>query len=164
MITFHTFTTPIAELSVLVADDAIVAAGFCPPDPLFRRLPAGSTDDLAEVEHLGAFHEPILAYFDGKVDALDHLAVAQPGTKMQQEVWDALRGIPAGQTRTYSELAASVERPRAVRAAGTACGRNLIAPMVPCHRALRSDGSLGGYLYGLDVKRWLLDHELANRG
>jgi methylated-DNA-[protein]-cysteine S-methyltransferase len=77
-------------------------------------------------------------------------------------VWSGLREVPAGSTVTYTELAATTAKPRAIRAAGTACGRNLVAPIVPCHRALRSDGSLGGYYYGLDVKQWLLDHEATN--
>ncbi len=67
---------------------------------------------------------------------------------------------PAG-TVSYTQLAAQAGNPRAPRAAGAACAYNLIAPVVPCHRALRSDGTLGGYYYGLDRKTWLLRHEGA---
>jgi AraC family transcriptional regulator of adaptative response/methylated-DNA-[protein]-cysteine methyltransferase len=81
------------------------------------------------------------------------------GTAFQQAVWSALRAIPAGETRTYSEIAAAVGRPAAVRAAGSACGDNGLAVLIPCHRVLRSDGSLGGYAYGLDRKRVLLEKE-----
>jgi methylated-DNA-[protein]-cysteine S-methyltransferase len=70
-----------------------------------------------------------------------------------------MRQIPPGETWSYAELAAKAGRPQAVRAAGQACARNLVAPFVPCHRVVRSGGSLGGYYYGLAVKRWLLDHE-----
>ena len=66
-----------------------------------------------------------------------------------------------GRTVSYTQLAAQAGNPRAPRAAGAACAYNLIAPVVPCHRALRSDGSLGGYYYGLDRKTWLLRHEGA---
>jgi methylated-DNA-[protein]-cysteine S-methyltransferase len=85
--------------------------------------------------------------------------VRQPGGAFQQAAWSAMREIPAGHTWSYSELATMAGRPDAVRAAGTACARNTVAPFVPCHRVLRSDGSLGGYAYGLDAKRWLLAHE-----
>ena len=67
--------------------------------------------------------------------------------------------MPFGQTRTYAELAAAVGRPRAVRAVASACGRNRFALLVPCHRAIRSDGGLGGFRWGLDRKRALLDAE-----
>jgi len=81
------------------------------------------------------------------------------GTAFQETVWAALRAIPPGETRSYAELAAAAGNPGAVRAAGSACGANPVALVVPCHRARRSDGSLGGYAWGLERKRALLDRE-----
>jgi AraC family transcriptional regulator, regulatory protein of adaptative response / methylated-DNA-[protein]-cysteine methyltransferase len=81
------------------------------------------------------------------------------GTAFQEAVWRALKAIPAGETRTYAELAALAGRPEAVRAAGTACGANPLAVVVPCHRAKRTDGTLGGYAYGLERKAALLTRE-----
>jgi AraC family transcriptional regulator of adaptative response/methylated-DNA-[protein]-cysteine methyltransferase len=81
------------------------------------------------------------------------------GTAFQEAVWQALRAIPAGETLSYAQLAAAVGRPGATRAAGTACGANSVAVAIPCHRATRSDGSLGGYAYGLDRKQALLRRE-----
>ncbi|MBY2928182.1 bifunctional DNA-binding transcriptional regulator/O6-methylguanine-DNA methyltransferase Ada [Sphingomonadales bacterium 56] len=81
------------------------------------------------------------------------------GTAFQQAVWSALRAIPAGETRSYGEIAAAIGRPGAVRAAGTACGDNGLAVLVPCHRVLRGDGSLGGYAYGVERKKVLLERE-----
>jgi methylated-DNA-[protein]-cysteine S-methyltransferase len=159
-----TIATPAGPLSVLVDDGTVVAAGFTTPQALWERLDHGADDVLALTDDLGSIGELVEEYLAGRLDALDEIPVAQPGTDLQQEIWSGLRAIPAGQTRTYTELAATTSRPRAVRAAGTACGRNLIAPMIPCHRALRSDGSLGGYYYGLEVKRWLLDHEARHSG
>jgi O-6-methylguanine DNA methyltransferase len=78
------------------------------------------------------------------------------GTAFQRQVWTALRRIPYGETRTYSWLARQVKRPRAVRAAGAACGANPLPILVPCHRILRTDGSLGGFSAGLPWKRKLL--------
>ncbi len=166
MFTNRTYPTPVGDLNVIArhpADDpdrpVVVAAGFCPAVDLVERLPGVEPDDVQPTDRLGQVDAAMARYLDGEVTALDEIVVDQPGTELQQKVWSELRAIPAGQTRTYTELAAAAGRPRAVRAAGTACGRNLIAPFVPCHRALRSDGSLGGYYYGLDVKRWLIAHE-----
>ncbi len=81
------------------------------------------------------------------------------GTAFQEAVWQALRDIPPGETRTYSELAAIAGNAKAVRAAGSACGANPVAIVIPCHRAQRTDGTLGGYAYGLGRKRALLTRE-----
>lgn len=81
------------------------------------------------------------------------------GTAFQARVWAALQQIPAGQTRTYSEVAESIGEPSAVRAVANACGANPTALTVPCHRVIRTDGSLGGYHWGLEVKEHLLAAE-----
>lgn len=81
-----------------------------------------------------------------------HLPLDVQGTAFQEAVWQALRAIPPGETRSYAQLAAAAGNPRAVRAAGTACGANPVAVVIPCHRAQRSDGSMGGYAYGIDRK------------
>ena len=81
------------------------------------------------------------------------------GTAFQQAVWAALRAIPPGETRSYAQIAAAAGRPAAVRAAGSACGDNDLAVLIPCHRVLRSDGGLGGYAYGLERKKALLARE-----
>jgi AraC family transcriptional regulator of adaptative response/methylated-DNA-[protein]-cysteine methyltransferase len=81
------------------------------------------------------------------------------GTAFQEAVWRELRRIPPGETRSYAQIAAAVGRPGAVRAAGSANGANPVAVLVPCHRVIRSDGSLGGYAYGLEIKAELLARE-----
>ncbi|MEO5866553.1 MAG: bifunctional DNA-binding transcriptional regulator/O6-methylguanine-DNA methyltransferase Ada [Sphingomonas sp.] len=81
------------------------------------------------------------------------------GTAFQEAVWQALRDIPAGETRSYAELAAIAGNPKAVRAAGSACGANQVAVVIPCHRVQRGDGGIGGYAYGVDRKRVLLKRE-----
>jgi AraC family transcriptional regulator, regulatory protein of adaptative response / methylated-DNA-[protein]-cysteine methyltransferase len=87
------------------------------------------------------------------------LPVDVRGTAFQEAVWQALRETPAGETRTYAELAAAAGNPKAVRAAGTACGANHVAVVIPCHRAQRSDGSMGGYAYGVERKIELRSRE-----
>jgi methylated-DNA-[protein]-cysteine S-methyltransferase len=99
------------------------------------------------------------AYFAGEIDALEDLSVVTAGTPFQREVWRALRAIPAGETRSYGQLAASIGCPKASRAVGAANGSNPVAIVVPCHRVIGADGSLTGFGGGLDRKRWLLDHE-----
>jgi len=88
--------------------------------------------------------------------------VHQPATGSRERLWAQMRAVRPGTTISYTDLAVRAGLPRtAARAAGAACAANLIAPVVPCHRVLRSDGSLGGYYYGLACKRWLLRHEGA---
>jgi AraC family transcriptional regulator of adaptative response/methylated-DNA-[protein]-cysteine methyltransferase len=87
------------------------------------------------------------------------LPVDLTGTAFQMRVWEALRRIPTGQTRTYSELALEIGSPRAVRAVGSACAANPAALAVPCHRVVRRDGTLGGYRWGIDTKAALLTVE-----
>lgn len=100
----------------------------------------------------------LAAYFAGERVRFD-IPVAQPGTAFQASVWAALERIPAGETRTYGELARSLDRPEAVRAVAGANGANTIAILVPCHRLIGADGSLVGYGGGLPRKRWLIAHE-----
>ena len=85
-------------------------------------------------------------------------------TAFRIRVWDALRAIPRGETRSYSEIARAIGAPKAVRAVGSACATNPTPIVVPCHRVVREDGSLGGYRYGLDRKRALLDREKKAAG
>lgn len=88
-----------------------------------------------------------------------HLPLAMRGTPFQREVWQMLRSIPFGETRTYRQISESISRPRATRAVGAASGANRIAVVIPCHRVVGTDGSLTGYAGGIEIKRWLLRHE-----
>ncbi|HYQ26502.1 MAG TPA: methylated-DNA--[protein]-cysteine S-methyltransferase [Polyangiaceae bacterium] len=101
----------------------------------------------------------LLAYFAGRLEAIDALRVASSGTPFQNQVWSALRRIPRGRTSSYGALAKAIGRPAAVRAVGLANGSNPIAIVVPCHRVIGADASLTGYAGGLERKRWLLEHE-----
>ena len=80
-------------------------------------------------------------------------------TAFQWRVWQALQHIPRGETRSYTDIAAAIGQPRSVRAVANACGRNRLAVVVPCHRVIREDGSLGGYRWGIERKRTLLARE-----
>ena len=88
-----------------------------------------------------------------------HIPLDVKGTAFQEACWAALRAIPPGETRTYAEIAAAAGNPKAVRAAGSANARNNVAVLIPCHRVVRKGGDLGGYAYGQDIKRELLERE-----
>jgi AraC family transcriptional regulator, regulatory protein of adaptative response / methylated-DNA-[protein]-cysteine methyltransferase len=102
--------------------------------------------------------EKILNFLSGNEPHLD-LPLDIRGTAFQQQVWQALQKIPYGETRTYQEIARAIGKPKAVRAVGSACGANPVALIVPCHRVIKSDGSLGGYAWGCDRKVKLLEQE-----
>jgi len=102
-------------------------------------------------------------YFAGTRRVFD-LPLAAQGTPFQRQVWQALAGIPYGQTLSYAELAARVQRPRAVRAVGAANGRNPLPIVLPCHRVIGADGSLTGFGGGLPIKQFLLQLEGAIPG
>lgn len=97
-------------------------------------------------------------YFAGTRVEFD-LPLAPEGTAFQQQVWDGLRRIPHGRTKTYGQLAAEIGNPKAMRAVGLANGRNPISIIVPCHRVIGANGTLTGYGGGLKAKAWLLEHE-----
>lgn len=152
-----TITTPVGDLALLTRDDVIVAAGFASIEGMAARLP---DDDVEVKTDLGRLSAAVRAYVAGDLHALDDLPVSQPGGDFQQAAWKVMREVGPGETITYAELAARAGNPAAVRAAGSACARNLIAPIVPCHRIVRSgNAGLGGYYYGLPTKEWLLEHE-----
>jgi len=115
--------------------------------------PAARGDDLPD----DLYDAIELAFATGRRDELAFDFT--DATPFQQSVWEACLGVPPGETRTYAEIAKVVHRPNAVRAVGTALGSNPIPVLVPCHRVLRTDGSLGGYAFGELVKQKLLDRE-----
>ncbi len=169
-----TVPSPAGPLAVVLTPEGVVlAAGFAPLEAIVARVPGlvvGASDPrvvaTAALAELGPGTAGVLEaaarYADGELAALDAVVVDQPGGPFQQRAWQAMRDVPAGRTVTYSQLAAAAGNPGAVRAAGSACARNRVAPFVPCHRILRIGGALGGYYYGTEVKRTLLEHEGAS--
>jgi AraC family transcriptional regulator of adaptative response/methylated-DNA-[protein]-cysteine methyltransferase len=118
----------------------------------------------AELIEGGADFAALLADVIASVEAparMRAIPLDVQGTAFQEAVWQELRRIPPGETRSYAQIAAAVGKPGAVRAAGSANGANNVAVLIPCHRVIRSDGSLGGYAYGLEIKAKLLAREQA---
>lgn len=156
----QTLDTPDGAFTVLVDDEQrVLASGWTADRAAIlgriseRERPAeiraGETDAAAAIR----------AYYDGDLSAIDNVRVHQIGTGLQQAGWDALRRITPGTPLTYTSFAAALGSPRAVRAAASICARNAPALFVPCHRVLRSDGTLGGFAWGLEVKESLLARE-----
>ena len=144
---------------------AVIASGFSSIEDIAQRLTPEQKERIkVEPGPPPELGQLIDAYNNGDVDALYDVSVSQPGGPFMQQAWIAMREVKAGDTDSYTGLAVRAGRPNAVRAAGTACSNNMVAPFVPCHRILRSDGSLGGYYYGLAVKESLLAHERSQYG
>lgn len=161
-LTLDRIATPVGEvLLVTDAEGAVRALDFADYETRMMRLLGRHTPgfSLSRGRAPDRARGAVEAYFAGDVRALDGLAVKTGGTPFQRTVWAALRSIPAGETRSYGQLAAAVGSPRAVRAAGLANGQNPIAVIVPCHRVIGANGALTGYAGGLERKRWLLRHE-----
>jgi methylated-DNA-[protein]-cysteine S-methyltransferase len=159
----HTMTTPTGPLTMLISEDgAVRAAGFTDDaDALLvlvhPRLRDGAVRQVADCGPVAA---AVRSYLDGDLTALDGVPVEQHSDgAFMAHAWRVMRDIKPGAPVTYTAYAELAGRPAAVRAAAAACARNPAALFTPCHRVLRTDGSLGGYRWGLPVKRWLLAHE-----
>lgn len=142
-------------------DDGLSAVDF---GPVHDRL--GSRVDVSRDPVLSAAAHQLAEYFEGVRTRFD-LPLQLEGTEFQVAAWRALDLAHYGTTMSYAQQAHAIGRPRAVRAVGAANSRNPVAIVLPCHRVVGSNGSLTGYAGGLDVKRWLLDHEasvVAGRG
>lgn len=159
---FATVDTPLGPFTTIVAaDGTVLAAGWTTTPEDLRVLvhPALRPDDLRARTELGTVTAAVTAYHQGDLTAIDAVPVRQRSGEFLTHAWDVLRTVPAGNPISYTTFAARAGRPAATRAAAGACARNAAALFVPCHRILRTDGTLGGFRWGLPAKRWLLDHE-----
>jgi methylated-DNA-[protein]-cysteine S-methyltransferase len=157
--TIQTLDTADGPFTILVDDrQRVLASGWTgEPGAILERLRASERPAAKEGETDAA--AAVRAYYTGDVRAIDDVEVAQHGTEMQLAGWRALRRIEPGHPLTYSEFAVLLGHPSAVRAAASICARNAPALFVPCHRVLRTGGALGGFAWGVEVKRALLDRE-----
>ncbi|NYE21196.1 methylated-DNA--[protein]-cysteine S-methyltransferase [Microbacterium immunditiarum] len=156
----QTIETPDGAFTILADErERVLASGWtADPDAILarvRRAPSSVTE--GETDAAAA----VLAYYDGDLSAIDTVEVVQDGTPLQLDGWHALRSIEPGHPLTYAEFAALLGRPSAVRAVAAICARNAPALFVPCHRVLRTGGAMGGFAWGVDVKRSLLAREAA---
>lgn len=148
--------SPIGELTLIGSDDGLRAVLW----PSERAGRVTFDEEVLEGTHpvLVEAAAQITDYITGSRTEFD-LPLDPVGTNFQRSVWNGLSKIPFGETRSYGELASSLDRPGAARAVGAATGRNPISIVIPCHRLVGSNGKLTGFAGGLDAKRWLLEHE-----
>jgi methylated-DNA-[protein]-cysteine S-methyltransferase len=157
-----TMASPIGKLYLLTRDQTVLALNLSGFQDLLSSL---SDDELAEKigksQKIKGITDKLEDYFDGDLKAINAIKVRQPGGEFSQSAWSAMRKIKAGTTESYSELAYRAGSPAAVRAAGSACAKNKIALIIPCHRIVKTGGAIGAYGWGVNKKIWLLEHEGA---
>lgn len=152
--------TSLGEMLVAATDKGVCRLSFDEgAEALSARFP--NADLVKGGEAFGKLLSDVVASVEAPGEGFDHIPLDVKGTAFQEACWKALREIPAGETRTYAEIAAAAGNPKAVRAAGSANARNNVAVLIPCHRVIRTGGDLGGYAYGTKIKAELLRREKA---
>jgi methylated-DNA-[protein]-cysteine S-methyltransferase len=153
-------TTPLGTLNLIADGELLLGANL----GSIRALKDGldslyRASDFKEAKKIPVISDLIDDYFDGDLSAINAIKVSQPGGSFSQAAWKAMRRIRAGKVLSYAELAKNSGSPKAVRAAGSACAKNAIVLVVPCHRIVKTGGALGNDAYGVYKKEWLLRHE-----
>lgn len=162
-----TLTTPDGPFTLLAEDGVVLASGWtADSDAVLARLrpeqrPAQVDVVPANDPDVAGPAAAVTAYYDGDLGALDAVRVRQQGSDWRLRGWQRLRAIKPGAPLSYAGFATELGNPAAVRAAASICATNAPALFVPCHRVLRSDGTLGGFAWGVEVKRSLLDREAS---
>jgi AraC family transcriptional regulator of adaptative response/methylated-DNA-[protein]-cysteine methyltransferase len=155
-ISFCSFPSALGTVLVASTGKGVCSVKLGPDAAALERLLAEEFSEARiEEEPMPEVKKAILDFIGGEA-SLARVPLDIRGTVFQRRVWDELRRIPRGETRSYRQIARAVGAPEAVRAVGSACGANPVALVVPCHRAVRSDGGLGGYAWGLGRKKKLL--------
>lgn len=150
------FPSPVGALTLVASDAGLVAILWEDDDPARVRLTA--REQRPDHPMLAQTVQQLTAYFAGNLQQFT-VPLDFRGTDFQQKVWTALCAIPFGETRSYGDIARTIGHPTASRAVGAANGRNPISIIAPCHRVIGTNGALTGFAGGVEVKRWLLDHE-----
>jgi methylated-DNA-[protein]-cysteine S-methyltransferase len=153
-------STPIGTLNVIADGELLLGANLSSVKALkdgLYSLYKGS--EFREVSKIPIISDLISDYFDGDTSAINGIKVSQPGGTFSQSAWKSMRKVRPGKVISYAQLAENSGSPKAVRAAGSACAKNAIVLVVPCHRIVKTGGALGNYAYGISKKEWLLRHE-----
>jgi methylated-DNA-[protein]-cysteine S-methyltransferase len=155
-----TFESPIGNINLIADDSILLAANLSTMKAAKESLHSDyANHKIEQVKKIPVITELLKDYFDGQIAAINAIKVSQPGATFSQAAWKAMRKVRG--TISYAELADRAGSPAAVRAAGSACAKNAIVLVVPCHRIVKTGGNLGNYAYGLNKKEWLLRHEGA---
>ena len=155
--------SPLGQILIVFDDPELCALDYADYETRMLKLLRARYGEvqLKEVSNPEGFRSLLQEYFRGNFRALDNILVNTGGSAFQQEVWKALRTIPAGSVVSYGELARKIGKPGYARAVGLANSLNPIAIVIPCHRVVGANTNLTGYAGGLERKRWLLEHEGA---
>jgi len=157
-----TSKTPLGNLNLIADEHVLLGANLSNISALKSGLDVSDQSrEIKVVKSIPIISDLITDYFDGDISAINGISVRQPGATFSQAAWKAMRKVKAGVVITYADLADRAGSTAAVRAAGTACAKNAIMLVVPCHRIVKSGGALGNYAYGVNKKEWLLSHEGA---
>ena len=157
-----TLATPLGNLNLIADEHILLGANLSTLKVLKESLSAeDAMREIKSVSKIPVITDLINDYFDGDISAINAIQVRQPGAHFSQAAWKAMKKVKAGSVISYGELAERAGSPAAVRAAGSACAKNAIVLVVPCHRIVKIGGALGNYAYGLNQKEWLLHHEGA---
>ncbi|CAN2192596.1 Ada Methylated DNA-protein cysteine methyltransferase [Candidatus Nanopelagicaceae bacterium] len=156
------FKSPIGVINFIAADQILLGLNLSSAKALKEGLDeVDYVRGFKEVSKIEVISDLLSDYFAGDIEAINGISVRQPGAQFSQDAWKAMRKVKAGKTLSYADLADRAGSAAAVRAAGSACAKNAIALVVPCHRIVKTGGALGNYAYGLNKKEWLLHHEGA---
>jgi methylated-DNA-[protein]-cysteine S-methyltransferase len=154
--------TPVGTLNLIADEHLLLAANLSNIKALQESLDSCYENrEIKKVKKIPVISDLISDYFDGDISALNAIKVSQPGAHFSQEAWKVMKKVRPGSVISYSDLAYRAGSANAVRAAGSACAKNAIVIVVPCHRIVKTGGALGNYAYGLNKKEWLLRHEGA---
>lgn len=157
-----TSKTPIGNLNLIADEHVLLGANLSNIAALKSGLdPAERSREIKIVRSIPIISDLISDYFEGDISAINGISVRQPGAAFSQAAWKVMRKVKAGTVISYADLADRAGSSAAVRAAGSACAKNAIMLVVPCHRIVKSGGALGNYAYGVTKKEWLLHHEGA---
>ncbi len=160
-----TLQSPIGSLTYFYGEDKKVYAVFFDTQKkylekyLAKHFGECSTKSITR----GMYDQDFKQYFKNPKHSLQHIPVTVMGTKKQIDTWNSVGKIKGGQIASYKEIAKKIGNEKAVRSIGTAIGANPVCLIIPCHRVLTSNGSLGGYSGGVDKKAWLLKHEMISK-
>lgn len=157
-----TMSSPIGKLYILSRGATVLGLNLSGFQDLLSSLSNKELEEkIRKASKISGITEKLEDYFDGDLKAINSIKVKQPGGEFSQAAWSSMRKIRAGTMESYADLAYRAGSPAAVRAAGSACAKNKVALVIPCHRIIKSGGAIGAYGWGVEKKVWLLEHEGA---
>lgn len=158
----QTILSPLGSIDLVAQSQRLISVDFSDCRARMHRLLAKRLGSVTLKPQAHEFGDRLQTYFDGEIDALNHVNLVLQGTPFQNKVWNALTQVKTGQTMTYGELADQINQPKAAQAVGRANALNPILIFIPCHRIVGRNQQMVGYSGGVNRKQWLIKHEKQN--